>query len=39
MLAKRQMQIIAPFRVQRYKFHISKMLEKNEERVKNSEYD
>ena len=34
MLAKRQMQIIAPFRVQRYKFHISKMLEKNEDRVK-----
>ena len=33
MLAKRQMQIIAPFRVQRYKFHISKMLEKNEDRV------
>ena len=33
------MQFIAPFRVQRYKFHISKMLEKNEERVKNSEYD
>ena len=39
LLAKRQILIIAPFRVQRYKFHISKMLEKNEERVKNSEYD
>ena len=38
-LAKRQMQIIAPFLVQRYRIHFSKMCEKNEDRVKNPEYD